>query len=115
MRLRFSTTLIMGAVLAVSSLAHAKSNSTPAPAKAPNPSSSSGLAQVEAIFSYCESVDPLSAAKYRKVQSHVLSGYSDSDDKNSAFRSEFSAFSAQLATIPKSTGVATCRIAIVGN
>ena len=120
MCLRFSATLIMGAALAVSSLTHAKTpeKPIPGPSKPPAPSSSSetGLAQVQAIFSYCESVDPHSASKYLQLQSLVLAGNSSgkNDDKNAAYRSEFSTISAELARIPVSTGVASCRSAITG-
>src|SRR5579859_1606019 len=75
MRLRFSTALITGTVLAVSSLAHAK---TPAPVKTAARSGlpPSGLAQVDSIISYCESIDPSSSAKYQKLRNLALSAQS---------------------------------------
>jgi len=120
MRLRFSTTLIMGAVLAVSSLAHAKTpiKITPVPATVPTPptSTASGLAQVETILSYCESVDSNSSAKYEKLRSLILSGYSPStirvDQKSPAYQSESREIGAALARIPVSTGVSTCRAGV---
>jgi hypothetical protein len=124
MCLRFSTGLILGTVLAVSSLTHAKTpeKSTPAPAKtqspAPSSSAAGGIAQVQAIFSYCESVDPHSAGKYVLLQALILAGNSPAqilaDEKSSAFRSEFNSTSAELAAIPVSTGITTCRSAIAG-
>jgi len=122
MCLRFPTAYILGTALAVSSLAHAKTPSkpTPEPIKVPAPSSSSasGLAQVQAIFSYCESVDPHSRVKYVMLQTLLLSGDSPAgilaDEKSAAYRSEFSSVTAELAGIPATTGVVICRSAITG-
>lgn len=102
MCLRFPTLLILGTFLAVSSLAHAKTpaKSTPAPAKAqaPGPSTANGIAQVKAIFVYCESVDPHSAGKYVLLQSLILAGNSSAeilvDEKSAAYRSAFNTISA---------------------
>jgi hypothetical protein len=116
--LRFSAALITGAVLTVSSLAHAKTpiKSTPAPqvlSPAASTSTASGIAQVETILSYCESVDPQSLAKYERLRNLVLSGYAPSvisnNKKSAAYQSEVEAFGAALAQIPVSTGVSTCR------
>lgn len=116
MCLRFPTAIIMGTVLTVSSLAHAKTSDNSKPAS-PNSSSSSSssteLAQVQAIISYCESVDPQSVVKYRKLQSLLLSGNSGGD-KSAAYRSESNAINVSLSAIPVSTGVAACRSAITG-
>ncbi len=122
MRLRFSTSLIMGAVLAVSSLAHAKTpvKSNREPVKGPEvplTASFSGLAQVEAIFSYCESVDPHSAAKYERMRNLVMSGQSTGkgdDGRSSTLQSELAGIEAQLFQIPVSTGVSSCRTVIAG-
>jgi len=118
MCLRFPTALILGTVLTVSALAHAKTPVKPAPVQnpAPSASSASGIAQVQAIFSYCERVDPHSVVKYVLLQSLILSGNSPAaivaDERSAAYRSEFNTVSAELAAIPVSTGVATCKSAI---
>jgi len=116
MRLRFSTALITGTVLAVSSLAHAK---TPAPVKTAARSGlpPSGLAQVDSIISYCESIDPSSSAKYQKLRNLALSGQSsegDDDKEGRTYQSELAVMRAALAKIPVSTGVSTCRAGIAG-
>jgi len=133
MRLRFSTSLIMGAVLAVSSLAHAVQPKTspvtvkvpaspgntsvkvtPSPVGIASPSINLGaLAQVEGILTYCGQVDPKSSAQYRQVLKGILSGLRESeiddDQENPTFVSDEKAVSAQLARIPLSTGVSDCR------
>ncbi len=133
MRLRFSTSLITGAVLAVSSLAHAiqpKTSSvtvktsasagntsvkvTPSPVGVAAPSINVGaLAQVEGILTYCGRVDPKSSEQYRQVLKAILSGLRESDidddQENPTFVSDERAVSAQLAKIPRSTGVSGCR------
>src|SRR5215472_704710 len=121
MCLRFPTALNLGTVLTVSSLAHAKTPiKPPSPVQnpAPSPSSASGVAQVQAIFSYCERVDPHSVVKYILLQSLILSGNSPAvivaDEKSAGYRSEFNTMSAELAAIPVSTGIATCKSAIAG-
>lgn len=123
MCLRFDSALILGTALSVSSLAHAKTpaKSAPEPAKqtqSPSSSAASAMAQVQAILSYCESVDPHSIGKYVLLQSLVLSGDSPAqilaDEKSETYRSEFSSIRAELAAIPVSTGITTCRSAIEG-
>jgi hypothetical protein len=122
MCLRFSATLIIGTALAVSSLANAKTPLKPsfAPAKvsAPSSVSASGLAQVQAIVSYCELVDRHSAAKYRQLGSLVLSGYSPaeigSDQRTSAYLAALGEIDAALARIPVSAGISACETAIAG-
>ena len=113
MCLRFSATLISGAVLAVSTLAHA---TTPAPA--PLPVQERALAQVQAIISYCELVDPVSSAKYQALEAVVLSGQSPSqistEEKSTPYLQELSTTSARLAGLPVSTGVSACKAAIKG-
>ena len=102
MCLRFST-LISGAVLAVSTLTHA---TTPAPA--PLPVQERALAQVQAIISYCELVDPVSSAKYQALGNLVISGQSPSqistEEKSTPYLQELSTTSARLAGVPVSTG-----------
>jgi hypothetical protein len=121
MCLRF--TLIAGTVLAVSTLAHAKTPpKTAAPVSIRVPASPalspSALAQVKAIISYCESVDPISAAKYQRLGNLVLSGQSSNqmndDAKGGAYQSELGVMAAALAKIPVSTGVSSCRAGTVG-
>ena len=121
MCLRFSSVLITGAVLAVSTLAHAKTQPkpTPAPAKPPAPATTpaSGLAQVQAIFSYCELVDSHSVAKYERMRKVVLSGQSSEsgdDEKSAEYRTELGVMAAALAKVPLSTGVGSCRTVIAG-
>jgi hypothetical protein len=122
MSLRFSVTLMMGAALAVSSLAHAKTAVNPTPqtgtASTPSTLSASGLADVQAIITYCVVVDPHSAAKYERLLSVVTSGHSSSeisiDQKSAAYRSELITIGAELLKIPASTGASTCKAAIVG-
>ena len=122
MCLRFSVTLITGTVLAVSTLAHAKTplKTTPVPLKTPaSPAlSPSALAQVEAIISYCESVDPLSSGKYKQLGNLVLSGQSSNqmgdDEKGGAYQSELGVMAAALARVPVSAGVSSCRAGIAG-
>ena len=121
MCLRFSAALITGAVLAVSTLAHAKTQpkTTPAPANTPAPAATpaSGLAQVQAIFSYCELIDPHSAANYERLRKVVISGNSSGgsgDDKSAAYLTELVTMAAALAKIPVSTGVSSCRTVIAG-
>jgi hypothetical protein len=110
---RFSAILISGAVLAVSTLTHA---TTPAPA--PLPVQERALAQVQAIISYCELVDPLSSAKYQALEAVVLSGQSPSqistEEKSTPYLQELSTMSARLASVPVSSGVNSCRAAIKG-
>ena len=124
MCLRFSVTLITGTVLAVSTLAHAKTpvKATPAPVPFKIPAtpalSPTALAQVEAIISYCERVDPLWSAKYQQLGNLVLSGQSSSqmadDAKGSAYQSELGVMGAALAKVPVSTGVSSCKAGIAG-
>jgi hypothetical protein len=122
MCLRFSTILITGTVLAVSSLAHAitPSKTPPAPIKAQGQStlSASGLAQVAAILTYCQVVDSHSFAKYQRVRSLVISGHSSAeirdDEKSSAYLSELKLMGAQLVKVPASTGISSCRTLITG-
>lgn len=118
--LRFSAALITGAVLTVSSLAHAKTPpKTATPPNLPPPASAntaSGIAQVQTILSYCESVDPQSTAKYEHLRSLVISGYAPSvvsvNEKSAAYQFEVDVIGAALAKIPVSTGVSTCRAGI---
>jgi hypothetical protein len=122
MCLRFTTILIAGTVLAVSSLAHAKtpSKSTSAPVKtqAPSTLSASGLAQVEAILTYCQVVDSHSSGKYQRVRSLVLSGHSsgeiNGDERSAAYLSELKVIGAQLFKVPSSAGISSCRTLITG-
>lgn len=115
MCLRFSTALITGAVLAVSTLAHAKTQpkTTPGPANVPAPAATpaTGLAQVQAIFLYCELVDPHSAANYQRMQKVVLSG---SSSGGGAYLTELGTMAAALAKVPVSSGVSSCRTVIAG-
>ena len=121
MCLRFTTILITGTVLAVSSLAHAKtpSKATP-PVKAQTQStiSASGLAQVAAILTYCQVVDSHSFAKYQRVRSLVISGHSSAeisdDERSAAYLSELKVIGAQLVKVPASAGISSCRTLITG-
>ena len=122
MCLRFTTILITGTVLAVSSLAHAKtpSKATPPPVKAQTQStiSASGLAQVAAILTYCQVVDSHSFAKYQRVRSLVISGHSSAeisdDERSAAYLSELKVIGAQLVKVPASAGISSCRTLITG-
>jgi len=120
MCLRFSSALIAGTVLAVSSLAHAKTplTTTAAPATKPALSASqeSGLAQVEAILTYCEVVDPLSLARYQQWRKLLTSGNSEIADEqeSAAYVSELRTTGGSLAKIPVSAGVSSCRSLIKG-
>jgi hypothetical protein len=101
-------------------LAHAKTQpkSTPAPASATSAAAeASALAQVQAIFSYCELVDPRSAGKYERVRKLVLSGNSSeigNDERSSAYRTELGVMAAALGKVPVSTGINSCRTVIAG-
>lgn len=120
MCLRFSVTLITGTVLAVSTLAHAKTTPAPAVIKSPAPPALpvSAMAQIEGIISYCQSVDPHSSAKYKQLGDLVLSGQSSQlksdDEKGAAYQSDLSAVRAELAKIAVSKGVSTCKAGIAG-
>ena len=106
--------------MAVSSLAYAKTQPkpTPAQAKTPAPASSpaTGLAQVQAIFSYCKLVDPHSAPKYQRMQNVVISGHSSGggDDRSSAYLTELGVIVSELLKVPVSTGISSCRTVIAG-
>src|SRR5260370_38026841 len=116
MRLRFSAALITGTVLAVSSLAHAKThlNTTPAPP----PLTVSGLAQVEAIITYCQVVDSRSSAKYQLLRTLATSGHSPSeisaDQRSPAFLSELAVMGGAFIKIPGRTCVSTGKAGLVG-
>jgi len=72
---------------------------------------------MEAILSYCESVDPKSSPKYQLLRNLVISGHSSEigdDGESAAYRSELGAMEAALAKIPISTGVSTCKAGIAG-
>ncbi len=143
MRLRFSAALIMGAALAVSSLAHAtalpKATTTSAPAKTSGSAVSSsvkssgtpvtlttinspitidGLAKVEAILAYCGTVDQTNAAQYSKALSNITAGHSLAEIRNdqgsARYVSTLSTMNAQLAALPVGTVVTSCKNFLAG-
>ena len=118
MCLRFSTALITGAALAVSSLAHAANPGTNPPSKkqpAPAPVGLSALAQVETILSYCETSDLHSASQYQEALKNILRDNSGGDDgSNSTSGAAKAALEAQLSKIPVSTGLSACRNFLAG-
>jgi hypothetical protein len=119
MRLRFSEALIMGAALAVSSLAHAtalpkatttsvpaktvpaktsgsavsssvKSSSTPATLTTINsPITIDALAKVEAILAYCGTVDKTNASQYSQALSNITAGHSLAEIRNDQSSSRY--------------------------
>jgi hypothetical protein len=141
MSLRFSAALFMGAAFAVSALAHAttpgkattgpvaakttpsaatvKSSNTPGSFSTLNsPISIDGLAKVEGIFSYCATVDPADAAQYAQAISNIVKGHSASEIKDDhgspRYVSALGALNAQLAAIPVSTVVSSCKNFLAG-
>jgi hypothetical protein len=143
MRLRFSVALIMGAALAVSSLAHAtalpKATTTSVPAKTSGSAVSSsvkpsgtpvtltpiispitidGLAKVEAILAYCGTVDQTNAAKYGQALSNITAGHSlaeiRNDQSSTRYVSTLGSMNAQLAALPAGTVVTSCKNFLAG-
>ena len=143
MRLRFSAALIMGAALAVSSLAHAtalpKATTTSVPAKTSGSAVSSSvkssstpvtlttinspitidaLAKVEAILAYCGTVDQTNAAKYSQALSNITAGHSlaeiRNDQSNPRYVSTLGSMNAQLAALPAGTVVTSCKNFLAG-
>ena len=144
MSLRFSAALFMGAAFAVSALAHAttpgkattapltaktttsassatiKSSNTPGSFSSLNsPISIDGLAKVEGIFSYCATVDPADAAQYALAISNIVKGHSASEIKDDHGSPRYvsalaSSRNAQLAAIPVSTVVSSCKNFLAG-
>ena len=139
----FLAVLITGTVLAVSSLAHAttpgkattvsvpaktsgsavsssvKSSSAPVPLSTINsPISIDGLAKVEAILSYCSTVDPTDAGKYGQALSNITAGHSlaeiRNDQSSSRYVSVLGGLNAQLTALPVSTVVASCKNFLAG-
>jgi hypothetical protein len=143
MSLRFSAALFMGSALAVSALAHAttpgKATTAPVPVKTTvsasnamvkssktpgslstisSPISIDGLAKVEGILSYCATVDPADAAQYHQAMSNIVSGHSVTEIKNdqgsSRYVSAIGALNAELAALPVSTVVSSCKNFLAG-
>jgi hypothetical protein len=110
MSLRFSTALLTGAALAVSSLAHAKS----APVA---PITIESLARVEGVFSYCATIDPKSATQYHQILNTIISGHStpeiSDDQKTSRYKYAMGVADSNLAKLPVSTVLSACRNALV--
>jgi hypothetical protein len=102
--------------LAVSTLDHAKTKPNTTPAR--SPLTLSVLAQVEAIITYCQVVDPRSSAKYQLLRTMATSGHSPSeisaDQTSPAFLSELKVMGAAFIKIPVSTGVSACKAGIAG-
>lgn len=131
MRLRIS--LIMGTVLAVSSLslptqaqktAKVKNplsppsnpirvGKSPAGLASPSPVGAQALATVTEILNKCMQVDSANAGFYRKFQSVVISGSSPSDirtdEGSSGYQAEAKLIDQQLAATPAGTMVTSCR------
>jgi hypothetical protein len=103
--------------LAVSTLTHA-ATPTPNNNQAPLPVQERALAQVQAIISYCESVDPQSKAKYQELGALVSSGQTpaqiSTEQKSTPYLEELSTTSARLAKLPVSSGVSACQAGIKG-
>ena len=124
MSLRFSVAVIMGTVLAVSSLSHAtppiqntSTKSTSSPANK-TPITIEGLARVQGILDYCEVVDSKSASKYRQALSNITSGHSTAeikdDESNSRFVYAVGVVDTEIAKLPVATVVSSCKNFIAG-
>jgi hypothetical protein len=106
MRLRFSLALISGAVIAASTFANATS--------APNaPITIEGLARVEGTLSYCTTVDPKNSALYEKALDNILSHHSSSEIKSDQSSSRYTyamgVIDQEMAKLPVSTVVSSCK------
>jgi hypothetical protein len=124
MSLRFSVAVIMGTVLAVSSLSHAtppiqntSTKSTSSPANK-TPITIEGLARVQGILNYCEVVDSKSASKYQQALSNITSGHSTAeikdDESNSRFVYAVGVVDTEIAKLPVATVVSSCKNFIAG-
>jgi hypothetical protein len=111
MSLRFPKALITGAALAVSSQAHIASAHT-------SPITIEAVARVEAIFTSCAAVDPGESAKYHQALSNILYGHPDSEieaDKNtSRYAFAFKFTDTEIAKLPVSTIVSSCKNFLAG-
>ena len=141
MRFGFSL-LIMGTVLAVSTLAPAATQPksanvkpTPAPiqtttgpiktsghstvpSNAAAPITVDGLAQVTGILNYCSQVDRSNAGSYARALANILSGHASSemkiDQSSAGYGAGVRSINLQLASLPVSTVVSECRNFIAG-
>lgn len=94
-------------------------------AKSPDPPASgseiataSGQGQIDAIISFCITVDPVNASGYRRLgklvagASYVYRNDGDhdgDDDPNKAYNASYKAITQLLHQIPKPAAVQTCR------
>ena len=106
MRLRFSPIMFTGAALAVSTLANATS--------APNaPITIEGLARVEGTLSYCATIDPKNSLQYHKVLDNILSHHPESeietDQRSSRYTYAMGVLDQEIARLPVSTVVTSCK------
>jgi len=124
MSLRFSIAVIMGTVLAVSSLSHAtppiqntSTKSTSSPANQ-TPITIEGLARVQGVLTYCAVVDSKSAVKYQQALSNIISGHSSAEIKEDQSSSRFiyalGVVDTEIAKLPVATVVSSCKNFIAG-
>ena len=108
MSLRFSVTLVVGAMIGVSALAQPRSQTT---------ISIDSLATVEAILQYCERIDPVNTSQYTRRLSTFTGGHSEveieGDQKGKTFANDVAAVNSQLAKVPLATGLSACRSLVV--
>lgn len=107
MRLRFSVMLISGAAaFAVSTFA----NATSAPSA---PITIEGLARVEGTLSYCSTIDPKNSNQYQKVLNNILSHHTASeihtDQSSSRYTYAIGVLDQEMAKLPVSTVVTSCK------
>lgn len=106
MRLRFSLILSSGAIIAASTIANATS--------APNaPITIEGLARVEGTLSYCATLDPKNSGQYQKALDNILSHHTASEIRNDQASSRYTyamgVLDQEMAKLPVSTVLASCK------
>ena len=106
MRPWFSTVLVMGTVLAVSSQAHTSGAPTA-------PITIEGFAQVEGILSYCSTLDPSNSTKYKRALNNIISGHSATEIKNDQSSSRYTfalgVIDQGIAKLPVNTVKSSCK------
>ena len=77
-----------------------------------------GVARVEGILNYCATVDPKSSAKYNQLKNTVLHGLSSSqlksDQSSPRYTFALGVVDVDLAKLPVSTVVTSCKNTLAG-
>ncbi len=76
------------------------------------------LARVEGIFNYCATIDSQSAGKYKQLLSNIISGYPASeikeDESSSRYTYALGVVDTEIAKLPRSSALTTCRSSLAG-